>query len=272
MERLFDSAKALPSIPRVMHDVLLTLNSNDVDVEQISKPLSLDPALSAKVLRLANSAHFGLPRQVGSIDDAIMLVGFEAVRTLVIASGLVGCFTAPPGFDMHRFWRLSVLSGLIAKDIAKSLHQPQDLAYTAALMHGLGILSIHAVFPEAAASIESVCSHYTATERAAVERDRLGFHHGDVGAEIAHRWKLPTPIAQAIRYYPQLDHTDNNPLADIVQCAVSLAMDLDNGISSEVWGHYVPEATARLQLRWDDIRHQADYWAVHREAAEQIVA
>ena len=273
MERLFDSAKALPSIPRVLHEILATLNKSDIEIDEISKPLAQDPALSAKVLRMANAAHFGLQRQVSSVDDAIVMVGLDAVRTLVIASGLVGSFTAIPGFDMQRFWRLSVLSGYIAKDIAKKLHQPHETAYTAALMHGLGILSIHAVFPEAAAAIDEVCTDHTATERAAYERDKLGFHHGEVGSEIANLWKLPPSISLAIRYYPETEHPDAGVLAKIVLCAVALAIDLEDEKPVEAWGELVDPALAEsIGLDWDAVRYKAEHYQRLRETADQIVS
>jgi HD-like signal output (HDOD) protein len=93
MERLFDSSKALPSIPRVMQEIFATLNKEDFEVDEITRPLQQDPAMSAKVLRMANSAHYCQQRAVSSVDDAVVVVGLDAIRTMVIASGLVGSFS-----------------------------------------------------------------------------------------------------------------------------------------------------------------------------------
>ena len=273
MERLFESAKALPSIPKVLHEILATLNQPDVDVDDISKPLGQDPALSAKVLRMANAAHFGLQRKVASVDDAIVMVGLDAVRTLVIASGLVGSFTAIPGFDMQRFWRLSVLAGYIAKDMARKLKEPHESAYTAALMHGLGVISIHSVFPEAAQAIDKMCQGDSATERAQHERDKLGFNHAEVSSEIANRWKLPPEIGLAIHYYPEPNHANAPVLSAIVQCAIALAIDLQNEKPVEEWGNQVdPTVTAKLGLDWDAIRYKAENLQQQKEMADQIVS
>ncbi|NJM32045.1 MAG: HDOD domain-containing protein [Limnobacter sp.] len=116
MDKMFESTKALPSIPKALQEILQTLSDDDTSLTAIVEPLSHDPALSVKVLRMSNSAHFGLPKQVDSVEEAVLLVGMNAIRTLVIASGLIGSFNDIPGFDMKRFWRLSVLSGMIARD------------------------------------------------------------------------------------------------------------------------------------------------------------
>ena len=273
MEQLLDNAKSIPSIPKVLHEILATFNDPDADIDSISKPLAQDPVLSMKVLKMANSAKFGLQRQVASVNDAIQLIGLNAARNIVIASGLIGSFTAPAGVDLNRFWRLSVLSGYVAKDMAVKLRLPSESAYTAALMHGIGILSLHAVFPEQAMAIDQACEGMTACDRASFERGQLGFHHGEVGSEIANRWKLPPAISLAIRYYPEADHANARPLSATVQCAVALALDLENNKPVEVWGETIsPGVSQRLGLDWDAIRYKADAFLSLRETAAQLAA
>ena len=273
MERLLESTKALPSIPRVLHEILATLNRDDVEMEEITRPLKQDPALAAKVLRMANSAHYGLQRIVGSVEDAIFLVGVDAVRTLVITSGMVGSFQAIPKFDMQRFWRLSLLSALIARDFAKKVKQPPEPTYISALMHGLGILSIHTVFPEIAKEIDNTCQDRTVSERIELELEKLGFHHGEVGADIATLWKLPNAIADAIRFYADPLDEKAPAIAGVVHCGVALAIDLEDNVRTDQWGVKIPEVLSqKLGLEWNMIRANEKILYQQKETAETIVA
>lgn len=273
MEKMFDSARALPSIPRVLQEVLATLNKKDVEISEITTPLQKDPALSAKVLRLANAAHFGLQKKVVGVDDAVTLVGLDAVRTLVIASGLIGSFTAIPGFDMGRFWKIGLLASYIAKDLARKVRVDPETSYTAALMHGLGVLSIHAVFPELALSIDEVCKDQSASDRATVEHDKLGFHHGEVGAEIAARWKLPDTICSTIRYYVNPLEAGAPKTAAVVHAAINLAIDIEDGVPVDEWGKRLqPEIDQMLAIDWDAIRYKEAYFRGLHKLAQDAVA
>ncbi|MFN7835710.1 MAG: HDOD domain-containing protein [Burkholderiaceae bacterium] len=273
MERLFENAKALPSIPRVLHEVIATLNKENFATEELTRPLEQDPTLLAKVLRMANSAHYRQDKSVASIDDALLVVGEDAVRTLVIASGLMGSFSAIPGFDMQRFWRLSLLSAYLARDMARRLKLAPDMAYTAALMHGLGILSIHSVFPEEALAIDKVCETASPAERATQECAQLGFHHGEAGAEIVCRWKLPSDIGGAIRDYATPLVEGASPLAGLVHCAVALAIDLQDDVAPDAWGARVDgRLNEQLGIDWDGIRYRADSILKHRETADATVS
>jgi HD-like signal output (HDOD) protein len=222
---------------------------------------------------MANSAHYGLQRIIGSVEDAIFLVGIDAVRTLVITSGMIGSFHTIPRFDMQRFWRLSLLSALISRDFAKKVKQPPESAYIAALMHGLGILSIHSVFPEIAKEIDGICQDRTVTERSELELEKLGFHHGQVGAEIATRWKIPNAIADAIRFYADPLDINAPALAGLVHCGVALAIDIEDNVRTDQWGIKISETLRQKQgLDWQMIRANEKFLYQQKETAETIVA
>lgn len=273
MEKMFDSARALPSIPRVLQEVLATLNKKDVEISEVTTPLQKDPAMSAKVLRLANAAHFGLQKKVVGVDDAVTLVGLDAVRTLVIASGLIGSFTAIPGFDMARFWKISMLSSYIGKDLARKVKVDPETTYTAALMHGLGVLSIHAVFPDVALSIDENCKDQSASDRAQIEKDKLGFHHGEVGAEIAVRWKLPDDICSTIRHYVAPLEAGAPKTAAVVHAAINLAIDVEDGVPVDEWGNRLqPEINQLLAIDWDAIRYKEEHIRGLHKLAQDAVA
>jgi len=273
MERLFESAKSLPSIPKVLQELMASLNKDEVDVDEITKPMEQDPALAARVLRLANTAHFGAPRKVVSIDDAIVLVGLEAVRLLVISSGLMGSFKAIPGFDMQRFWRVSLLSGYIARDLAPKCKVDKELAYTAALMHGIGILAIHNVFPDAAKLIDSLCIDHNPQERIQHELSHLGLNHAEVSAELARSWKLPQGIVDIIKFYADPLNPVSPRGAGLVYVSTLLAMYLEDHIQSDEWLAGMPTGLIEnLGLDWDGVLYRETMFENLRETADMVVS
>lgn len=197
MTALFDAPQALPSIPKVTQELILSFGREDVAIDDIARQLSADPVLSAKTLRLANSAYFHVSRQIASIEDAIRMLGFVMMRNLVIGCGVAGAFKAVPGLDLAQFWRHSLYTASGARWLAQALERSADLAFTVGLVHGMGQLVMHAAAPAAMQPLDAQC-HPLGFERVAVERQRLGYHHGDVGAELATRWKFPAIVSDAL--------------------------------------------------------------------------
>ena len=105
LANLFDQGQNLPNIPKIVQELIETFNKSDFDMDEIAKKISLDPVLTAKVLRLANCAHYGVSRTISSTTDASVLLGFSTLRTLVLASGITGAMQSPAGFNRKEFWR-----------------------------------------------------------------------------------------------------------------------------------------------------------------------
>ena len=121
LEELLLHPNALPTVPKVVEELIASFEKPDVCLDEVARTLSLDPVLSAKLLRLANSAYYHVSRRIGNVEDAIRMLGFVTVRTLVISSGLVGGFKTVPGLDLKRFWRYSLHTAVAARYIAKKV-------------------------------------------------------------------------------------------------------------------------------------------------------
>jgi HD-like signal output (HDOD) protein len=118
LDALFQNPTALPTAPKVVEELISSFDKASVSTEEIAKKLSTDPVLSAKLLRLANSAYYHVSRSIGTVEDAVLMLGFVTVRTLVISSGLVSGFKTVPGLDLKQFWRYSLHTAVSAKWIA----------------------------------------------------------------------------------------------------------------------------------------------------------
>lgn len=197
MATIFAESQALPHIPRIVQELIESFRDDDVDVDEISGKVAMDQALTAKVLRLANSAHYGVSRTVSTPSDAVVLLGFNTLRTMVLASGVTGAFKAPEGFDQNAFWRNSFSVGALSKWIAPYVADcDKETAFTCGMLHSIGGLLMRIVIPAECASIDE--AEKMGGKRHALENGQLGFTSADVGAELAKRWKFPEEMQEAI--------------------------------------------------------------------------
>lgn len=200
-EMLFQQQNALPTIPKVVQEVIDSFNNDDVSIEEIAKKLAADQVLSAKLLRLANSSYYHSSRSVGTVADAVLILGFMTVRTLVISAGLTGGFKPLPGVDMKQFWRHGMQTAVIAKWIAKRVKGNSDFAFTVGMMHAIGQMVMRAAMPEKMSEIDIVAAPLDA-RRLEVERAAFGYDFSDVSAELAKRWRFPDNFALVMKTFP----------------------------------------------------------------------
>lgn len=104
LNSLFDQLHSLPTIPKVAQDLILQFDNPNTSLDAVARNIALDPVIAAKVLRLANSARFRGAREASSVEDAASRLGFNTLRTLVLASAVTGAFKTNSGFDLKGFW------------------------------------------------------------------------------------------------------------------------------------------------------------------------
>ncbi len=232
VDKFFDQPQTMPMLPKVVQEVTALLNEGDVDIKILADKINHDLILSAKVLRLSNSAYFGCSREVSSIQEAVSIIGLGKLKTLVIACGVMSAFTDVPGLNLKRFWQHSLVTASVARQLAKDAGYDTDSAYMAGLMHTLGELPIHIVFPGAGKQIDEVCEGRNVLERSKVEQSMIGIDHCQVGEKLARHWNFPEEIARAIRYYTEPLSQHACKLAPVVYIAAHVAFDLEHGKSS----------------------------------------
>jgi HD-like signal output (HDOD) protein len=201
IKSLLDQPHKLPNVPAVTQKLIASFSDEDVSFKLIAEQISADPALSAKLLRLANSAYFHLSRTIGSVDEALQMLGFVMVRNLVLGNGMSHAFRNTKGMDLHQFWRYNLYTASGSRWLANEVDANSDLVFTVGLMHGLGQLQMHVAAPAEVAPLDKACGVLDAG-RAALEKEQLGFHYGDVAAELAAMWNFPQPIVEALRHVP----------------------------------------------------------------------
>jgi len=206
LKTLIDQPGKLPTIPKVAQQLITSFSSEDVSVTEIANQLTADPALSAKLLRLANSAYFHVSRSIGTVDAALQMLGFVMVRNLVLGNSMAGAFKHVQGIDLKQFWRYNLFTACSARWLAHRADFNADLVFTLGLMHGIGQLQMHAVMPQAVAPLNQQMGVLDAG-RIALEQQVFGFDHMQVSAELARVWNFPQPLIDALRQVA-------NPLAE----------------------------------------------------------
>lgn len=243
-DALFQQQNALPTIPKVVQEVIDSFNNDDVSIDEVAKKLAADQVLSAKLLRLANSSYYHSSKSIGTIDDAVLMLGFMTVRTLVISSGLTGGFKAMPGVDLKQFWRYSMHTAVIAKWLSKQIHGNSDFAFTVGLMHAIGQLVMHPGMPEQTLQIDKIAGPLD-SRRLGVERASFGYDFADVGAELAKRWRFPDNFATVIKAFPDPIHAPSfDAMAAVVHLASWRARAEENKYSAEELRATFPEEVA----------------------------
>jgi HD-like signal output (HDOD) protein len=193
----FLTQTTLPSMSEVAHALVRTLNTPEASATEVRNILAKDAALSAKLLRLANSASYGLPRGVGTLDEALAMVGMEKVRALALGACLNDCFPKVKGLDPADFWKSNMACAAYAQWLAAHLEIDTQMAWLTGLLLRLGELLILQADPGALAEIEQ--APQKPGERWMRERQHVGFTEGELTAELARRWNFPMQIVQALQ-------------------------------------------------------------------------
>ncbi len=193
----------LPPAPKVLHKLQRLLETPDVSLGQVADVIKLEPGLSAKVVRMANSTHFGRGSPVDEIMDGIQRVGLTGVQELVtfaVASQLVGRPLNAYRLDSHAVWHRAVACAIAAASLAERGGVNRTDAYTAGLMHGLGLVVIDRYHAKQWPSRRTIASSGYPVDFAPTERDWLGFSHAEAGAALLELWGFSAPVVMAVRH------------------------------------------------------------------------
>ncbi|MBW3695832.1 HDOD domain-containing protein [Vibrio sp. T187] len=196
---LISRLNELPRIQQVLQELLEMVNQDDVDFGALSAKMAQDQVLCARLLRMANSAHFGGTKKVSSINDAIIRVGSGPVRTLVVASVLSGAFPKLDTMDLNEYWANTFEVATIASKLGAEAGLDANEVFTTAVLHNIGELMIHSLVPEQATEIEKRVE--AGEERYAVQQEVIGRCSPGLGAKLAKAWKFPDDMVQAIKFF-----------------------------------------------------------------------
>jgi HD-like signal output (HDOD) protein len=206
---MIKKSAAVPSMPQVVLRFLEIMRDPEFDYADLVKVLSADPGTVGEVLRLANSALFGVRNKVVSTRQALTLLGPKRTRSLLLGRYLVDTMTGKKvhGLDMSYFWRRSLASSLIASHFAEAvLRRSRDEAFISALLADIGIPILAETFPENYAPIVARFTPHATPATADEELEAVEVTHGQVSAMVLAHWTLPNNVTAAVNL-----HQSSNP-------------------------------------------------------------
>jgi putative nucleotidyltransferase with HDIG domain len=250
--KIVSAIKSFPGMPGTAVKLLGLIDDPGMRVSQIEEILRHDAGLTANVLRLANSAYFGIPSKVGSIRQAVILLGLKRLIQMVIAACVSAIMDkSVPGYDLPpgELWRHSIAASVAAEGLVKVLKvEAAEEIFTAALLHDVGKLVLGDFVKDEFKQIDTAVSQGISFEMA--EKIVLGTTHADVGARILTKWLLPSEIVNAVQFHhaPEASEQPSNML-DIVHVANFISMMIGIGIGRDGLQHEPSVAvTERLGL------------------------
>jgi len=229
-EQVLTCLHSLPALPAVVTDLLASFDNEDVDVGALARQIARDQALAARLLRVANSSFYGLQTRISSINEAVVVLGFRAVRSMVIAVGVGGVFRAEqcPGFGVQAHIRHGVGVGLAARALALATRRNPEIAFTGGILHDIGKLVLASCFsPQYQQALTYRERHDCPVVVA--ERDVLGLDHAIVGGLLADAWRFPPALRSALAEHHSPAAATADSLADLIHVADAVAHGLGLG-------------------------------------------
>lgn len=248
-ERAIAAIGTLPPLPQVAIRLVKLVNEPLVSASDVAALISTDVSITAKLLRLANSAFYGIPRTITTVQNAVVILGMKVVNSLVLGVAVNQTFAgkAKTDLDQNMFWSHSLATAAAAKRLAPlayGMHpvEPEE-AFCAGLMHDLGQLVLDRFFTDEFAQILSSAKQKS-KPLSYTEEQHIGHHHGEIGGWLTSKWELPTNLRMPIIYH----HT---PLLAPHGQSIAIIVAIANALAHQSGYHKFPEeAYESIPAEW----------------------
>ncbi len=228
---LIKGSVKLATLPEIFIKINEMVDDPSSSASDIGKFIGQDPALTARLLKIANSPLYGFPSRIDTVSRAITIIGTRGLRDLILATSVIGNFTRMPSdhINIKAFWSHSLYCGVLARLIAvkcNALHT--EPFFVSGLLHDIGQLIILNKLPEMSRETQ-MRANDGMVPLYEVEQEVIGFDHAKVGSELLRNWRLPDTIIDATEFHHEPGKAELSPLgASIVHVASVFASDVEN--------------------------------------------
>jgi HD-like signal output (HDOD) protein len=269
--RVIESIDNLPSFPAIVSKLITIVNSPDSSADDAAKLIEKDPGLTSKMIRLANSAFYGIPRSISSVSSAVVILGFNTIRSLVLSASVMKMFAGSQkqGLDKERFWRHSIVTALAAKTIVRHfinirMMDPES-AFCAGILHDIGKL----IFNEYMNNDYGEVRKFAETKKISLleaESKLLGINHAEIGRILSDKWSLPLDLEYCLVYHHLPGNADK--IMELV-ATVHFADLLAHELGANLYDGEVPTK------EWENVREvlrvtDSDYDKIKQTLSDSI--
>lgn len=254
MLRQIDS---LPALPGTVHRVRQMLYDDDGSSAEAAAVISRDPAIAAKMLRVANSAAYGLPRRVDNVQLAVALLGLMETYSVVMSTAVIDLFDRSRNFDYMSFWLESMVCATMSTVLSREVDEENRTGvFSAGLLHDLGRVALVEVVPR---HYGRVARHLVGWDLVAAEEHHLGLTHTEAGYQLAQHWDLPVEISETIRFHhsPAYASEAARPVVSMVN------------IADVVSRAHRPDSPTR-EVDFEECRESLDFLGLDEDRAIEI--
>jgi HD-like signal output (HDOD) protein len=247
----------LPAMPHVVQKAQGIMARSDSNVKELSRVIELEQAIATRVLKLANSAYYGLSGKVSSVQHASVLLGYKTLGELVSVAGISNLMSKDlKGYqlDSGDLWRHSIAVAFGSRIIANRKDTEfGNLAFFAGLIHDAGKLILDPYVYERKDSFDEFMADGNNTFVSA-EKKILGFDHSEIASELCQKWRIPNDQRIAIKFHHNPSKSDNNELAFILHMADYIAMENGYGVGTNGSKYLMEDGVMDfLNLREEDV-------------------
>ncbi len=248
IKRVISVTGNLPPVPHVAAKMMELVGNEDTSVRDLQKVISADQALTARILKMANSVFYSFDQKISTLSHAIVILGFRAVQSMAIAASSRSLFVkkgAQFGLKEKLLWEHSIGVGMACRQVARTVgYEQEETAFIVGLLHDIGKAVLNQVIPKKYARIvENVYNE--GKSFAQVETEMLGFDHSHIGALIAQKWNFDWEMVETIAYHHREEaEAGGNVLAAILSVSNHICKRMGIGLErvnedaslSDNWG------------------------------------
>jgi putative nucleotidyltransferase with HDIG domain len=237
LEEIVNLVDRIPPFPKVAEKVMAMLREPNVTARMLAETIQFDQAITANVLKICNAAHFGLPRKVSSLGEALVVIGHDLLKNVIVASSSSPFYkgSVSEGYYLEEgeLWRHSVATAIMARLLVR--HFPgvdAGTAFTAALLHDIGKRFLSSFVADEFKKI-ILLVHRESCCFVEAEKRLLGIDHAGLGAMILDKWTFPPAMVRAIKSHHEADALRQEPLTALVALSNALVISAGIGVGAD---------------------------------------
>ena len=255
--KIYSKIDELPTLPAVLPKILSLIESNSSSASDIADAISSDPAMTSKILKVANSAYYGFSQKVASISKAVPLLGFNMVRSLALSIGVIRNLPSDkksPHFSQEGLWTHSLAVATVMQKFGKKFGEGKvnEHFFVIGLLHDIGKIVLNQFFSDLFQQALEEVNNRENTKLYMAEHRIIGLDHGEVGAMLLARWRFPTAIANPIAVHHQTEIPEGTNANDVALLRIANALSQELSLGEE--GNPVPPEIPEIEIKTLGIR------------------